>query len=88
MTYFQNRPHIALDLPIKAGSIAGRVAMVAKADLFASKVKPMILELRASGLSLGSVAKKLEANHIMTASGKRTWTATAVRNALARGVTA
>jgi DNA invertase Pin-like site-specific DNA recombinase len=70
-----------------SGRAAGRAARAATADLFAAKVKPMIQELQANGMSLSAIARKLNADHIRTASGKSTWTATSVRNVILRRAT-
>lgn len=69
-----------------SGRGAGRVARAVAADLFAAKVKPMIQELQTSGMSLSTIARKLNADHIRTASWKSTWTATSVRNVVFRWV--
>src|ERR1039457_3121533 len=68
-----------------SGRVAGRAARVVTADLFAAKVKPMIQELQDNGMSLNAIARNLNADHIRTASGKSTWTATSVRNVILRG---
>jgi len=56
-----------------------------KADQFAAQVGPTVQEYRTQGVSLNGIADRLNADHILTASGKRgTWTPTAVKNLLAR----
>ena len=58
-------------------------AVVKKADEFAARVGATATALRQSGLSLAAVAAELTAQHIATPRGGA-WTATAVRNLLAR----
>lgn len=67
------------------GREKGRAAKLAKADHFAAQTGPTVVELHEQGVSLNGIAGKLNADHIRTASGKQgTWTATAVKNLLAR----
>lgn len=58
-------------------------AHVAAADAFAAMVGPMIREQRQTGATLRQIADRLRADEIKTARGGQ-WTATAVRNVLAR----
>jgi DNA invertase Pin-like site-specific DNA recombinase len=58
-------------------------ALVRKADDFAARVGPMASTLRGNGLSLAAIAAELTAQHIATPRGGA-WTATAVRQVLAR----
>lgn len=67
----------------QAGTIAATEARKSKADTFAARVRPMIERLQGCGLSLRGVAGELNRQGIPTARGKE-WTATAVKNALAR----
>lgn len=62
-----------------AGRATGRAVRSDKANQFAKKVKPMILSLKAEGMSQNAIAKRLNTESIRTASGKGTWTATSVR---------
>lgn len=66
-----------------AGAVAAAEARKEKADVFAARVKPMIERLQGEGLSLRGVAEALNGKGIKTPRGKE-WTATAVKNALAR----
>jgi DNA invertase Pin-like site-specific DNA recombinase len=68
----------------KAGAVAAAEARKAKADVLAARVRPMIERLQGEGLSLRGIAEALKAKSIKTPRGKE-WTATAVKNALARG---
>jgi DNA invertase Pin-like site-specific DNA recombinase len=58
-------------------------ALMRKADEFAARVGATALALRQGGMSLAAVAAELTAQHIATPRGGA-WTATAVRNLLAR----
>jgi DNA invertase Pin-like site-specific DNA recombinase len=58
-------------------------AAVHQADAFAAKVGPMALAMRQQGMSLAAIAAALTARHVATSRGGA-WTATAVRNLLAR----
>lgn len=70
---------------IEKGRLLGDEAKKLKADRFAAQVRPMIESFQAEGLSLNKVAAKLNERGILTARGKAGgWTATAVKNALAR----
>ena len=62
-----------------AGRTAGRIVRLENAIQFANTVKPIILSLKADGMSQNAISKRLNAESIRTASGKGTWTATAVR---------
>jgi DNA invertase Pin-like site-specific DNA recombinase len=62
----------------------GTAALVEAADAFAGRVGPMAAAMRAQGLSLAKIAASLEGQGVRTARGGA-WTATAVRNVLARG---
>ena len=62
-----------------------RAGKVAKADAFAAKVRPDIQALRDEGVSLRAIAISLNKRGIQTPRGG-TWTATAVKRALARTV--
>jgi DNA invertase Pin-like site-specific DNA recombinase len=67
----------------KVGAKAAGAAVAEAADAFAAKVGPMIQGMRDQGYSLGKIAAELAAKGIQTARGGA-WTATAVRNVLAR----
>lgn len=62
---------------------AGTRALQAQADAFAASVGPIAQQLRGQGESLGKIAATLTARGIRTARGGA-WTATAVKNLLAR----
>ncbi|MCO6415138.1 recombinase family protein [Siccirubricoccus sp. KC 17139] len=62
---------------------AGAAAVKAKADSFAAVVAPIAQQLRDEGQSLRQIADALAARGIRTARGGA-WTATAVKNVLAR----
>jgi DNA invertase Pin-like site-specific DNA recombinase len=64
-------------------SIKSQAARIAKADIFAANVLPVIRSLQGQGLSLRSVAKSLNERGVETARGGE-WQATTVRNILAR----
>lgn len=67
------------------GREKGRLAKLAKADHFAAQTGPTVQEFHDQGMSLNRIAAKLNGDSILTASGKQgTWTATAVKNLLAR----
>lgn len=61
----------------------GSDAVRREADAFARRVGPTVAEMRSRGLSLAQIATELTARGIKTARGGA-WTATAVRNVLAR----
>lgn len=63
------------------GRIASRQLRTEKAARFAEMVHPRIEELRNEGLSLRSIATKLDNEHFKTARGGK-WTAPSVRNIL------
>ena len=67
-----------------AGRALGRATRVTTANTFAAKVLPMIQEYQAEGMSLNTIAKRLTADSILIASGKSNWTATSVKNIIAR----
>jgi len=67
----------------QAGAVAAAEARKDKADTFAARVKPMIDRFQGEGLSLRRIAGKLNEKGINTPRGKE-WTATAIKNALAR----
>ena len=62
---------------------AGAPAKRAVADAFANRVAPMLVELKAQGASLATMAAHLNGQHIQTARGS-TWTPTAVKRVLDR----
>ena len=60
-------------------------ARVAKADLFASRVGPLVRELQqGADMTIEAIARELAARGVRTARGG-TWTSQAVKNLLARG---
>ena len=61
----------------------GAVAMRSKADAFATRLAPLMADMKQRGLSLHQMAAELSANSIRTARGG-SWTATTVRRVLAR----
>ncbi len=65
--------------PTKAS--AGRVA---KADLFASRVGPLVRELQVSDMTMEAIARELAARGVRTALGGA-WTGQTVKSLLARG---
>jgi DNA invertase Pin-like site-specific DNA recombinase len=64
-------------------SSAGNAVIKYNADAYAANVKPTIAGLQAQGLSLRGVAEELNRLGVTTPRGKQ-WTATAVKNAMAR----
>lgn len=68
---------------VKEASAKGVQVRQQNADEFAVRVKPVIEAMRAQGKSLLAVAAELDNIGVKTARGK-SWTATAVKNALAR----
>ena len=68
--------------PPAAKASAGRIA---KADLFAFRVGPLVRELQASGMMLDAIARELAVRGIRTARGG-TWACQTVKNLLARGM--
>lgn len=62
----------------------GTAAVMEKADAFAARVRPIADGLRREGLSLASVAERLNEMRVQTPRGK-TWSATAVKRVLERG---
>lgn len=67
------------------GAATRAAGLVASADIFAAKVKPMIDEMREQGLSLRGVAAQMNKSGVLTARGKTgAWTATAIKNVLRR----
>ena len=61
----------------------GGKAAAERADTFAEKIAPTLRSMVQRGISLNGMARELEAMGVRTARGGA-WTATAVRNALAR----
>ena len=68
---------------VHEASAKGVLVRQQKADNFAARVRPVIEAMRAQGKSLEGVAVELDNLGVMTARGCK-WTATAVKNALAR----
>ena len=68
---------------VKEASAKGVQARQQNADEFAARVKPVIEAMREQGKSLLAVAKELDHLGVKTARGCK-WTATAVKNAMAR----
>ena len=66
--------------PDAAKASAGRVA---KADLFASRVMPLVRELQGSGMAMEAIARELAACGVRTARGG-IWTGQTVKNLLMR----
>ncbi len=64
-------------------SAAGTAAARQQADDYAASVAPLLAEMQGRGLSLRGMAAELDAQGVATPRGKA-WTATAIRNALAR----
>lgn len=62
----------------------GTAAVVEKADAFAARVRPIADGLRREGLSLASVADRLNEMRVQTPRGKM-WSPTAVKRVLERG---
>jgi DNA invertase Pin-like site-specific DNA recombinase len=62
---------------------AGADGNVRAATAFAERVGPVVTEMRAAGMTLARIAAEMAARGIKTARGGA-WTATAVRNVLAR----
>jgi hypothetical protein len=52
-------------------------------EAFDARVAPIVIELRASGMSLQAIARELTERHVATRRGG-TWTATGVRILLGR----
>jgi DNA invertase Pin-like site-specific DNA recombinase len=69
---------------VKEASAKGALVRCQNADYFAAKVTPVIEAMTAQGKSLRVVAAELDNLGVKTARGCK-WTATAVKNALARG---
>ena len=65
----------------------GGEAVAEAADAFAVRVSPIAREMQEAGLSLRQIASELASKGIMTARGGA-WSATAVKNLLARAVAA
>jgi len=57
----------------------------AKADLFASRVGPLVRELQVSDMTMEAIARELATRGVRTARGGA-WTGQAVKNLLARGM--
>jgi len=67
------------------GREQGRQVKLMKANEFAAKEGPRIQAYKAEGLTLTAIASRLNAEGILTATGKTgAWTPTAVKNLLAR----
>lgn len=64
-------------------SSAGIEAHQARAAGYAANLKPVLLEMQARGLSLRKMIVELEARGLRTATGRATWSATAVNRLLA-----
>lgn len=64
-------------------SSAGVEARQAKASGYAETLKPLLLEMQVRGLSLRKMIVELEARGLRTATGRTTWSATAVSRLLA-----
>ena len=62
---------------------AGNAAVREQADAFAATLRPMVLAMKAEGLSLRGIASRLSAQGIRTARGG-TWGTSNVRNLIAR----
>jgi DNA invertase Pin-like site-specific DNA recombinase len=62
----------------------GTAAQIRLADEFASRVRPLVSEMRGSGLSLNEIADRLNDRQIRTARGG-TWKPTTVQRVLSRG---
>jgi DNA invertase Pin-like site-specific DNA recombinase len=70
------------------GRALGGAAMKVKADLFATKVLPLIEDHQRAGFDLVQVAEMLNKGNILTARGKRgAWTTQQVKSILARAAT-
>jgi DNA invertase Pin-like site-specific DNA recombinase len=67
----------------KLGAKLGGEAVAEAADAFAERVGPMMRDLKDQGMSLRQIAAEMVARGIRTARGGQ-WTATAVKNVLAR----
>ncbi len=70
-------------VPPPAPDIAS-AARIAKADLFASRVGPLVRELQASDMTMEAIARELAVRGVRTARAGA-WTGQAVKNLLARG---
>ncbi len=66
--------------PAPAKASTGRIA---KADLFASRVAPLVRELQRTGMAMEAVARELAARGVRTARGG-VWTGQAIKNLLTR----
>ncbi len=67
------------------GRMLGVAARINKADEFAGKVIPIIVDYQQQGFSLNQIAKELNKKGVLTARGKSgAWTPTAVKNVLTR----
>jgi DNA invertase Pin-like site-specific DNA recombinase len=67
----------------KPDAALATIARQKAADGFASAVAPMLREMQATGASLRKIAAEMAVKGIRTAQGGK-WTATAVKNAMAR----
>lgn len=70
-------------LPVSRPDL-GTAAKIAKADAFAAKVRPVVGEMRAQGLSMAAIAERLNEMRVETSRGKA-WTPMAVKRVLDRG---
>jgi DNA invertase Pin-like site-specific DNA recombinase len=68
---------------IAEASKRGVASIQERADVFATKVRPVILDMQQAGKSLNKIAEALDDLGVATARGGK-WTATAVKNLLAR----
>ncbi len=71
-------------VPPPASAMAS-AARIAKADLFASRVGPLVRELQATDVTLEAIARELTVRGVRTARAGA-WTGQAVKNLLARDV--
>jgi len=76
-------PNLTADGRVR-GNASGVKTIKEVANVFAARVMPTIEALKGQGLSLRGVAAELNKLGVLTARGKQ-WTATAVKNAAARG---
>lgn len=69
---------------VQEASAKGVAVIKGNADNFAAKVVPVIQGLQLRGMNLRAIARELDTLNVQTSRGGK-WTATAVKNALARG---
>jgi hypothetical protein len=68
-----------------AGRQKARLSKTIVADAFALKLNQIIENYRLTGMNLSQIARQLNSDDILTASGKAgTWTAQGVKNILGR----